>query len=228
FTSLGVSDDKSINRHGPNAWVFRILDHLYHLSGSLTAPDGIAPSYSQLYTFDPSLALQQRMNRNSNLRGDTIESLQALMTCSHAYAPTFKHAYEILEELGDDVQDAEIRLRVIPGNDRRRYNLPTAEEVAVILPGDGSSGEGRDIILRNRLPADSPMLRISDNHPAYTPLYFVLLFPRGEHGWHPDLYLAAEPDKQPRRLTQIRYYAFHLFSRTNEFSTILHSGRLLQ
>jgi hypothetical protein len=178
--------------------------------------------------YDPTVTLQQRMNQNSNLHRDTIHGLQDLLTRSHAYAATYKQPYEILAELGDGVEDVEVRLRVIPGNDRRRYNLPSAEEVAVILPGDGSSGDGRDIILRNRAPAESPMLRISDIHPAYTPLYYVLLFPRGEHGWHPDLYLAADPGKQPRRLTQIRYYAFRLFQRAEEFSTVLHGGRLLQ
>lgn len=222
FTSLGVSDDKSINKHGPNAWVFRIHGNLHHLSGALTAPDGIAPSYSQLYMYDPGVALQQRMNRNSNLRRDTMQSLQALLTRFHVYAQTYKHAYEVLAELGNNVEDAEVRLRVIPGNDRRRYNLPTAEEVAVVLPGDGSSGDGRDIILRNRAPTTAPMLRISDIHPAYTPLYYVLLFPRGENGWHQDLWLAADPGKQPRRLTQIRYYAFRLFPRVHEFSTMIH------
>ncbi|KAJ7447432.1 hypothetical protein FB451DRAFT_941263, partial [Mycena latifolia] len=177
FTSLGVNDDKNINRHGPSAWVFRILGNLRHLSGALAAPDGTAPSYSQLYMYDPTAALQQRMNRNSNLRRDTMESLQTMLTAAHPYAAIYKQAYEILDELGDEVQDAEVRLRVLPGNDRRRYNLPTAEEVAVVLPGDGSEGDGRDIILRNRMPSDAPMLRISDTHPAYAPLYYVLLFP---------------------------------------------------
>ncbi|KAJ7690831.1 hypothetical protein B0H17DRAFT_848878, partial [Mycena rosella] len=177
FTSLGVSDVKSINRHGPNAWVFRIQGNLYHLSGSLAAPDGVSPSYSQLYMYDPSVALQQRMNRNSSLRRDKMQSLQALLTESHVYAPVYKQAYEVLQDLGNAVEDAEIRLRVVPGNDRRRYNLPTAEEVAVFLSGDGSSGDGRDTILRNCAPAQSPMLRISDIHPSYAPLYYVLLFP---------------------------------------------------
>ncbi|KAJ6587842.1 hypothetical protein B0H10DRAFT_1961263 [Mycena sp. CBHHK59/15] len=40
--------------------------------------------------------------------------------------------------------------------DDRRYNLPTAEEVAVVLPGDGSAGNGRDIILHNRMSAETP------------------------------------------------------------------------
>jgi hypothetical protein len=94
FTSLGVSDDKNINRHGPNAWVFRILGQLRHLSGALTAPDGVHPSYSQLYMYDPAVALQQRMNRNSSLRRDTMESLQAMLTDSHPYAEIYKHQEE--------------------------------------------------------------------------------------------------------------------------------------
>ncbi|KAJ7829705.1 hypothetical protein B0H13DRAFT_2372415 [Mycena leptocephala] len=119
FTSLGVNDEKNINKHGPNAWVFRILGNLRHVSGALTAPEGTAPSYAQLYMYDPSVALQQRMNRNSNLRQDTMQSLQTMLTASHVYAPIYKQAYEILEDLGNDVDDAEIRLRVVPGNDRR-------------------------------------------------------------------------------------------------------------
>lgn len=232
FTSLGVSDDKSVNRYGPNAWVFRILGNLHHFSGALTAPDGVAPSYAQLYMYDPTVALQQRMNRNSNLRQDTMAGLQTMLASSHPYVAMYKQAYEVLEEVGDDVEEPQVRLRAIPGTDHRRYNLPTAEEVAVILPGDGSAGDGRDIILRNRVSDESPMLRISDIHPAYCPLYYVLLFPHGEGGWHPHLFLhepeKVEKGKTPGRLTQTRYYAFRLFSRDREFSTILHGGRLLQ
>jgi hypothetical protein len=129
FTSLGVSDDKNINRHGSNAWVFRILGSLHHLSGALTAPEGVAPSYAQLYMYDPTVALQQRMNRNDNLRRDTMQSLQTMLTAHHPYAAMYKQAYEVLEELGEDVEDAAVRLRVVPGTDRRRYNLPTGEEM---------------------------------------------------------------------------------------------------
>jgi hypothetical protein len=88
-----------------------------------------------------------------------MQSLQALLSHSHAYAALYKQAYEVLDDLGD-VEDAEIRLRVVPRNDRRRYNLPTAEEVAVVLPGDGSSGDGRDNILRNRAPAEIKIIGI--------------------------------------------------------------------
>jgi hypothetical protein len=120
--------------------------------------------------YDPTVALQQQMNRNDNLRRDTMQSLQTMLTAHHPYAAMYKQAYEVLEELGEDVEDVAVCLRIVLGTDRRRYNLPTGEEVAVILPGDGSAPEGRDIILRNRVPDDTPMLRISDLHPAYAPL----------------------------------------------------------
>jgi hypothetical protein len=121
--------------------------------------------------FDRTVALQQRVNRN-NLRRDTMQSLQDMRRVHHPYATIYNQAYEVLEELGDDVEDAAVRLRVLPGTERRRYNLPTGEEVAVILPGG----------VRTRAPDNMPMLRISELHSAYSPLYYVFLFPRGEHG----------------------------------------------
>jgi hypothetical protein len=47
FTSLGVKDDKLVNRRG--GWVFRVQGELCHLIGSLLRSDGKPPSYAQLY-----------------------------------------------------------------------------------------------------------------------------------------------------------------------------------
>ena len=81
------------------------------------------------------------------------------------------------------------RTWVAPGHDRRRYNLPTADEVAVILPGmegDSMQLSQRDIVLQNRAGG---LQIINDLHPAYVPLYYVLLFPYSKNGWHPALSL---------------------------------------
>jgi hypothetical protein len=59
---------------------------------------------AQLYRYDPGAALQQRMNRNSNLRQHTMQSLQTMLTASHAYSAIYKQAYEILKDLGDCVR----------------------------------------------------------------------------------------------------------------------------
>lgn len=69
--------------------------------------------------------------------------------------------------------------------DGRRYNAPTSDEVAVILPGTGSEQvDKRDIILHERSGA---LQRMSEKHPAYDPLHFPILFPKGEQGWQYEL-----------------------------------------
>ena len=52
----------------------------------------------------------------------------------NAYTPIYQHAHEVLRMY--DAPDYTVKLCVVPGNDPRRYNLPTADEVGVILPGE--------------------------------------------------------------------------------------------
>jgi len=68
--------------------------------------------------------------------------------------------------------------------DQRTHNLPTAEEIAVIIPEKGvhHALDNRDMVLQTR---GEQLERISQNSPSYSALYYVLLFPKGENGWHP-------------------------------------------
>jgi hypothetical protein len=229
FTSLGVKPDKSIlNGRGP--YVFRLHGVLYHLSGSLLPEPGDTPKYAQLYIHDPQSALNHRMTNNPDRSPTTMQLLQTMLRSNHRYAAVYKQAYEILAEY-PDADEASIQLRVDPSRDRRRYNLPTVDEVAIIIPGDGSQAkDNRDIILRNR---HNRLQRVSDAHPAYCCLRYVLLFPHGEHGWHYDVQSLSTIDEgddsqDQRRITQTRYYAYQLHTRSGEFSIIHRSGRLFQ
>ncbi|KZP22144.1 hypothetical protein FIBSPDRAFT_1018870, partial [Athelia psychrophila] len=226
FTSLGVKQDHAVNA-GTGPYVFRIQGQLCHRAGALLPQPGHVPSYAQLYIHDPRTALQYRQHRNGNVREDTMQILQNAISASHYYAHLYKHAHEVLRE-HNDVPDVSIRLRCAPSQDRRRYNLPTADEVAVILPGDGSQPtDSRDIILRLRAP-EGPLQRISDGHAAYACLHYVLLFPHGEDGWHWDLRMHDPEKEQPRRVSQIRHCAYRIHARPNDFNTILRGGRLFQ
>jgi hypothetical protein len=250
FTSLGVDEDHNVNK-GIGPPVFRISGELRHLSGALTASEGRQPCYAQLYVYEPRAALDSRMQQNEGLSRNTMGSLQNMLTNHHQYVPLYKHAYEILQNYNPE-DDMQIRLRLEPGLDRNTYNLPTADEVAVILPGSGST-EPRDIVLRCR---DGPLHRISDLHPAYIPLQYPLLFPRGENGWHPELRLKETEvqqtarlrnlqarrdereeegieedieeleDRTTVRLTLARYAAYRLHYRPGEFNALLRGGRL--
>ena len=231
FTSLGVTEDRLVNCRG--GWVFRISGELCHLVGSLRPDEGVPPAYAQLYIYDSHLALHQRMSRNSNLREDTMRSLQSMLLDTHRYSHDFKHAYEILQDY-PDAPNAEVRLRVLPHPTSRAYDIPTSDEVAVILPGDGSAPERRDIILRSRTTKGEELARIDDGHPAYAPLHYVLLFPYGTNGWHRDLVhrippgVLVPPDWVAPRISQTQYSSFRLHSHQNEYATLHRCGRLFQ
>ena len=72
------------------------------------------------------------------------------------------------------------------GADCRRENLLTSDEVAVIIPDEYGNASFRDIVLAERYaPNKQPRYcRINLTHAAYMPLHYVLLFPRGDTGWH--------------------------------------------
>jgi len=94
----------------------------------------------------------------------------------------YKKALELTENLPANCRQ-QITLHLDPTTDRRRYNLPVAEnELALILPGDEDIRvDPRDILLRKRAGGK---MHISELSPLYHPLHYVLLFPYGEPGWH--------------------------------------------
>ena len=89
----------------------------------------------------------------------------------------------------------------------------------------GEQPARQDVVLRPRAAADGRNLqRISECHRAYEPLHFVLLFPLGTDGWHPQL------QQQPpvRKLTSLQYSAYRLQTREAEDDSLMRAGRLLQ
>ena len=81
-----------------------------------------------------------------------------------------------------------MRLHLQQAADARRYNLPTVEKIAVVVPGDGLENVkmDHDIILRLQ---GGGLCWISNLHPLYLPLHYVLFFPHGEEGWHLNILL---------------------------------------
>ncbi|KAI0739006.1 hypothetical protein C8Q80DRAFT_1056941, partial [Daedaleopsis nitida] len=186
FTSLGVRIDDELNQTGHAPYVFRIHGELCHRSGTLLTSPGKSPRYSQLYIYDPAVARDLRSGLNPELRRDTLMQLEDMLRTTHHYATIYRHACEVLSHYSDQ-DDVSVRLIVKAAQDPRRYNLPTSDDVAVILPGgegelNANTGDSRDIILRRRYAG--PLQRISESHPAYAPLHYVLLFPHGTNGWH--------------------------------------------
>jgi len=152
--------------------------------------------YAQLYRYDPAEALDYHMRHDANqgLNCQVMAELQNMLYCIHPATQLYKQAYEITREMPNH-QQCRIALCYDRKCDQQRYNLPTAasNEIAVILPGDGDDVQGsRDIILYRR--NGQGLQRISDLHPFYQALHYVLLFPTGQFGWTPNIPYTSRED----------------------------------
>jgi len=120
------------------------------------------------------------------------------------------------------------RMRLIESrqSDGRTHNLPTANEVAALIPGDFVLNmETRDIFLES---TSGKLQRISELHPAYLPLQYPLLFPYGEDGFRLNIPIGFEDStvRKRKNVTMREYFAFRILERRWEAPTITRSGRL--
>jgi hypothetical protein len=103
----------------------------------------------------------------------------ALEGCENPYVKTYRSVRDALSRQNC----INIKLRILGkrGRDGRRYNLPTASEVAALVVGDYDAADfERDVIVEKQ---SGLLKRVSTFEPAYWPLQYPLLFPRGEDGY---------------------------------------------
>ena len=230
FVSLGVKVDLAVT-NAPGPYCFRINGDLHHLSGSLLPVNGEHERYAQIYIHDPAMQLNMRQRLNVNLNPIIMTELQAMLHQTHPYTLLYKQAFLIMREIQPNAQqDVSVRLRAERHQDLRRYNLPNAnEEVAAIIPGDGSEERSnhRDIVLHL---SGGGLRRISQLHPSYSSLHYVLLFPYGEDGWHNDIPSQPGPQGQRRspKVSQRSYYAHRIHPRPGTQPPLFWGGKLFQ
>jgi hypothetical protein len=101
----------------------------------------------------------------------------------HPGVAIYKQALELTANMPPEHQ-CKIALCFDERTDCRCYNLPTAaaaNEIAVILPGDGDQPQDLcDIILYHH--HGQPLQRMSEMHPMYLPFHYVLPFSTGQLG----------------------------------------------
>jgi len=131
---------------------------------------------------------QQRMSYHHGLLDvNIVLSLQAMLHQYNPYIDVFLTAHERL------AQNANVSLHIklvdLPHYDSRRYNRPTANEIAVLMVGTGDEPTaGRDLVLQAR---SNRLQRIKETHSSYNPLRYPLLFPFGEQGWHINMFMCT-------------------------------------
>ena len=126
--------------------------------------------------------LQNRMNIMPNFNPNILMELQQMLNDINPYVKTFRQASDMLRS--NHFMDMKMVITNNRTTDPRHYNIPRATEVVVIMVGDGQEIEPteRDIVLQLH---EGGLQQIPEIHPAYAPLPYVLMFPRGEYGRHP-------------------------------------------
>ena len=240
FTSVGRQVDYSVN-DGGGPYVFKMHGELIHKIGSLLpAEDGDAgPVYAQLYLHDPQAALDMRMGQrwNTGLDRNILRTLQDMLYRHHPATQLYRHAKELMANIPEG-QDCELSIHFDVACDRRRYNAPDAasNEISVMIPDEGyHTRDSQDIIIHLR---DGPIQRISDCHPFYPALRYVLLFPKGQLGWHPNIsYEEVEDGNQQNEdedtdgqkcISMAKFYKYQLHIRTLGSHHLFLAGKLFQ
>ena len=104
-----------------------------------------------------------------------IIAIKNMLDHHNHYAQKFRMARDKLQSAA--LPDLKIKLISQRQTDGRLYNLPTTTEVATLIVGDEHAADKRDIIIEKQ---SVPLKRIHELHPAYLPLQYPLLYPKGE------------------------------------------------
>jgi hypothetical protein len=177
FTSLGVTlDQKVSNAARTGVYTFRAQGALYHKMDDLV-PAGQGPRHLQLYIYDTDETLEHRVKRSPDLDVNIIRKILRILE-NNPYVQIFKSIGSVpnLEEYRISL-NTDIRL------DQRRYNAPTASQVAAmwVEGSDPHNTFDRQVIVYGK--GDRPLF-IRAYYGCYDPLAYPLFFPGGETGWN--------------------------------------------
>ncbi|XP_054287893.1 uncharacterized protein LOC129003620 [Macrosteles quadrilineatus] len=196
---------------------------VYHRIGSLLPPSGKPHSFLQIYFIgDQDIETDTRCNNIPGVCRTTVEDIQQMFHEENQLVRSFKTAMELLPT---DNYKVVIRAdRRPPGEHERRYNAPTADEVAIVIAGN--EFESRDIVLRKR---DGNLLRVSETHRFYDALQYPLIFSKGQEGYHFGIPMMDPNTNLPtnKKVSSMDFYAYMLMVREDDFNTILRYRQLL-
>jgi hypothetical protein len=231
FTSMGSQIDKLVN-DGRGPPLFKICGQVHHRIGSLLPPDGSPPKFIQLYIYDTANEVQNRIQcikgseeSHMDLDPTIVNDLIKMLDLHNPLAKKFRMTRERLAN--NKNKEFIIRLIGAKEGDSVQYNLPSVEELAMLVVGDFSLDTfKRDIIIETQ---SRELKRISALHPAFMALQYPLLFPFGECGFQIGIiYNGVNPSEKNTRIhmTMQEYYCHQFHYRKNQPNPYLCYGLL--
>jgi len=146
FISFNAKVDESITR-GTGPYSFRIQGELYHKIGSLCHVEGQCPQFAQLYIHDTKSDRQNRHVVMPSFDPTTLDRLLTMMYNINPYVEVLKMARDMMAIKGAPT-DLKLHFIASRTKDARRHNVPTTDEVATLMVGNGSEVvDRRDIVV---------------------------------------------------------------------------------
>lgn len=219
FTSTGGHVDYSINRGG-SPYIYRLNGQNHHVFGQFLPEDGEAPRFCQLYIYDTTNEVSNRMRwRNvsddDKVEREVVEGLMNMLDETNELVQEFRQTRDRFE--AGDVVDLKITLKVSRSESGRENHITPSDEVAGIMVGDTQSTKGhRDIIIESK---QDGLTRISDIHPKLMALQYPILFPHGEDGYHDDIdfvHAKKNTSRKRQKVSMKEYYSYKLQVRPDE------------
>ncbi len=184
---------------------------------------GNRPTFVQMYIYDGDNDLANRLHVMPNLDREVCTTIRKMFAKYNPYEKQFVSAGEMMRRY--PTIDVNIKLKgIIGGMDTRRYNTPTANEVAMIIPdtqmdlSTQSTVTSRDVLVTSRsdpykLPNGKYVERLKRINPGsamYEPLHYVMMLFRGTQGWSYDMQNTATCTNKKPHISLLRYMAYRL------------------
>ncbi|KAG5520326.1 hypothetical protein RHGRI_033033 [Rhododendron griersonianum] len=186
FTSFGVKLDKELATSRQGVYTFRAQGQVYHDLPSLI-PSGSTPCYFQLYFYDTDKEVENRLNVLSEVSLDKsiVEKLMEVLS-GNPYSQVLRKLQHV------PLDSYHIHIRSDAKLDQRVYNTPSADQVAAIwIEGNNPNvPHDHDIIVHS---TSGHKHRVKHYYGCYDALQYPLLFPRGEVGWHQNIWKKKGP-----------------------------------
>ena len=118
--------------------------------GALSPPNGVKPRFEPVYIRDTDHAADNRKHFNGQLKGETISSLADMLESNNRLVRIFISLRDLMNrnEIPTEVKLViHAHAKNQPGHERK-YNIPEALEVAVLIFGEQYAK--LDIVLRRR------------------------------------------------------------------------------
>jgi hypothetical protein len=240
FASMGA---KVINFSGRGPYVFKVHGQICHQTSHLQPIDGNTPKFAQLYVLDSTQATKFRVSHPANEQCLTciLDDIDRFFRQNNRLCHTYHMLREIEAQALEEAQQAAKDIPIVNlvfrrdrQSDKRRYNEPTHNEIAMVFVNDdGEPPFERDLRIYPHNPRNRKQQFVNINilSPNLDPMCYPLFFPFGEPGWQPnwtcDAYEGVQKNKIRINVTMLQYKAALLAIR-GDFNPILSGGKLTQ